>query len=144
LHSGGGANTLDGDGALSLQPPAVEPLDAFVYDPNDPVPTLGGSTLIIPLGVQDQCPVETRRDVLVYTTAPLREPVEVTGPVSVTLYAASSAYDTDFTAKLVDVRPDGYAQNIQDGIIRARYRDAGTEQRLLRPGQVERYTIDLW
>jgi putative CocE/NonD family hydrolase len=144
LHSGGRANTPAGDGVLSTEPPALEPADHYVYDPRDPVPTLGGCTLVIPLGVRDQRPVEARPDVLVYTSAALREEVEVTGPVGVTLYASSSAYDTDFTAKLVDVRPDGYAQNIQDGIIRARYRDSTTDPRLIMPGQVERYSIDLW
>ena len=80
--------------------------DRFIYDPHDPVPTCGGNTLIIPMGVQDQRQVETRQDVLVYTSAPLTTPLEVTGPLVVTLFAASSAPDTDFTAKLVDVRPD--------------------------------------
>ena len=144
LHGNGNANSAAGDGSLSRQPPEMEAADHFVYDPADPVPTLGGSTLIIPLGVGDQRPVEERRDVLVYTSEPLREPLEVTGPLSVTLYAASSAYDTDFTAKLVDVRPDGYAQNIQDGIIRARYRDSGSQPTLLTPGRVYRFVIDLW
>lgn len=144
LHSNGHANTASGDGRLSQDLPTREPVDVYVYDPSDPVPTLGGSTLIIPLGVYDQRPVEERQDVLVYTTDALLSDVEVTGPITVTLYAASSAYDTDFTAKLVDVRPDGYAQNIQDGIIRARYRDSSTNPSLITPGQVYCYTIDLW
>jgi putative CocE/NonD family hydrolase len=144
LHSGGGARTLGGDGRLSQDLPTREPPDTYVYDPRDPVPTLGGSTLVLPLGVFDQRPVELRPDVLVYTTDVLRQDVEATGPITVTLFAASSAYDTDFTAKLVDVRPDGYAQNIQDGIIRARYRDSAADPSLITPGQVYRYTIDLW
>ena len=85
-----------------------------------------------------------RQDVLVYTTPPLAEPVEVTGPVRVVLYAARSATDTAFTAKLVDVWPDGYAQNLQDGMIRARYRDSASNPTLLTPGQAYRYEIDLW
>jgi putative CocE/NonD family hydrolase len=144
LHSEGHANTLDGDGTLSTVPPEDESSDAYSYDPNDPVPTLGGNNLSLPLGVMDQRPVERRPDVLVYTSAPFERPLEVTGPISVELWAASSARDTDFTAKLVDVRPDGYAQNLQDGIIRARYRRSAEEQTLLTPDAVERYTIDLW
>jgi hypothetical protein len=94
--------------------------------------------------VYDQTPVEKREDVLVYTTPPLTEDVEVTGPVVVTLYAASSAVDTDFTAKLVDVHPSGYAQNLTDGIIRARYRNSTRQLELLEPGQVYAFHIDLW
>ncbi len=144
LHSGGRANAHPDDGRLSRDTPGPEPPDRFVYDPRDPAPTRGGSTLVIPSGVYDQRPVEARDDVLVYTTDALPEELEVTGPISVTLYAASSAVDTDFTAKLVDVRPDGYAQNIQDGMMRARYRDSASEPRLITPGQPYRFTIDLW
>jgi len=96
------------------------------------------------MGVQDQRPVEARPDVLVYTSPALVEPLEVTGPISVTLYAASSAPDTDFTAKLVDVRADGYAQNLTDGIVRARYRNSRETPAPLPPGQVTRFAIDLW
>jgi len=96
------------------------------------------------MGVQDQRPVEARDDVLVYTSPVTSDALEVTGPVTVTLYAASSAPDTDFTAKLVDVRPDGYAQNLADGIVRARYRDSRTAPALLTPGAVSKFTIDLW
>ncbi len=144
FHSQGGANSLHGDGQLSSQAPAEEPPDRSVYDPNDPVPTGGGNTLIIPMGVQDQHPIEARQDVLVYTSEPLAALVEVTGPITVELYAASSAPDTDFTAKLVDVRPDGYAQNLADGIIRARYRLSRSVAALLSPGEVTRFSIDLW
>ncbi|MBI2761790.1 MAG: CocE/NonD family hydrolase [Chloroflexi bacterium] len=144
LHSGGRANSLRGDGTLSTLPPDDEPADAYTYDPNDPVPTLGGHNLTLRLGVEDQRPVEERSDVLVFTTDPLDRPVEVTGPITVELWASSSARDTDFTAKLVDVRPDGYAQNLLDGIIRARYRDSASSPTLLEPGQIYRYTIDLW
>jgi uncharacterized protein len=96
------------------------------------------------MGVQDQRPVESRPDVLVYTSDVVAEPLEITGPITVTLYAASSAPDTDFTAKLVDVRPDGYAQNLADGIVRARYRESRTTPKPLTPGEVTKFTIDLW
>jgi len=144
LHSGGKANSADGDGRLDPDAPAGEPVDRFVYDPDDPAPTCGGNTLIISTGVQDQREVESRRDVLVYTSAPLGAPIEVTGPLIVKLFAATDAPDTDFTAKLVDVRPDGYAQNIADGIIRGRYRESTMRAVPLHPGTVYEFTIDLW
>ena len=144
LRSRGHANTAGGDGALGPQAPGEEAADHFVYDPDDPVPTRGGNTLILAMGVQDQRPVEAREDVLVYTSAVVTETLEVTGPLVVTLYAASSAPDTDFTAKLVDVRPDGYAQNLADGIVRARYRGSRESPSALRPGEVTKVTIDLW
>jgi putative CocE/NonD family hydrolase len=124
--------------------PGEEPVDRYPYDPADPVPTCGGNTLIIPVGVKDQREVESRQDVLVYTSDPLEKSLEVTGPLRVVLYAASSAPDTDFTAKLVDVRPDGYAQNIADGILRARYRESLMTPKLLTRGEVYELTIDLW
>ena len=145
LHSGGGANTRSGDGALSTVPPEPdEPPDRFIYDPADPAPTLGGNTLIIDYGVFDQTPAENRPDVLVYTSEPLHADTELTGPITVTLYAATSAPDTDFTAKLVDVRPDGFAHNLQDGIVRARYRTSVNAPSPIAPGRVYRYDIDLW
>ena len=144
LHSRGKANSLKGDGRLSPLGPGEEPADHFVYEPNDPVPTCGGNTLIIPMGVQDQRQVEERRDVLVYTGEPLTTPLEVTGPVVVKLFAATNVPDTDFTAKLVDVRPDGYAQNLADGILRARYRESRSRPSLLTPGKTYELRIDLW
>ena len=144
LHSSGSANSASGDGTLSTVPPADEPTDRYTYDPDDPVPSLGGANLTIPSGVADQRPVEERADVLVFTSEVLERPVEITGPVTVELWAASSAVDTDFTAKLVDVRPDGYAQNLLDGIIRARYRDSASDPTPIKPGKPYRYTIDLW
>jgi uncharacterized protein len=144
FHSGGRANRAAGDGVLSPRAPGDEPPDQFVYDPDDPVPTRGGNTLIIAMGVQDQRPVEARADVLVYTSEVVTGPLEVTGPVTVTLHAATSTRDTDFTAKLVDVRPDGYAQNLADGIVRGRYRRSRESPTLLTPGEVERFTVDLW
>ncbi|MDP7579041.1 MAG: CocE/NonD family hydrolase [SAR202 cluster bacterium] len=148
LHSNGRANTLDGDGLLSGDPPDEEPADVYVYNPNDPVPTLGGPLCgdlgFLPPGVYDQRVVESRSDVLVYTTLPLDRPVEVTGPVVVTLYSSSTARDTDFTAKLVDVSPDGYARNVAEGIVRARYRTPRASASLIDPGRVYEYKIDLW
>ena len=144
LHSDGSANSASGDGTLSTAPPADEPADRYTYDPDDPVPSLGGANLTLPSGVADQRAVEERADVLVFTSEVLDRPVEITGPVTVDLWAASSAVDTDFTAKLVDLRPDGYARNLLDGIIRARYRDSASDPTPIDPGKPYRYTIDLW
>jgi len=147
LQSGGRANTLDGNGTLETSPPRGAASDAFTYDPASPVPTLGGNTCCsaVPFGPWDQRKAEARDDVLVYTTPPLTEAVEVTGPLTMTLHAATTARDTDWTAKLVDVHPNGYAQNIQDGIVRARYRNAiGRAGTLLEPGRVYEYAIDMW
>jgi putative CocE/NonD family hydrolase len=94
-------------------------------------------------GVADQQPREVREDVLVYTTEPLEQAVEVTGPIEVRLWAASDAPDTDFVAMLVDVHPDGFAQNLVDGIIRARYRN-GDQPEPLEPGQPYEFRINLW
>ena len=147
LHSGGRANTLNGDGNLSTDRPASEPPDAFFYDPRTPVPTRGGGLCcypgIIPGGAFDQRSIEARSDVLVYTSAALEKDMEVTGPVTATLYATSSATDTDFTAKLVDVCPCGCARNLTDGIIRARYRESMSTPQLIEPGDVYEYRIDL-
>ncbi len=144
LHSQGSANSSSGDGTLSTTPPMDEQVDQFIYDPNTPVPTLGGNTLIIPYGVMDHRTLEEREDILVYSTPPLDKTIEITGPIKVTLFAASTAKDTDFTAKLVDLRPDGYAQNLQDGIIRARFRTSAAEPSFITPGKVYCFEIDLW
>ena len=144
LHSDVPANTRNGGGTLSTSPPGDEPPDSYTYDPKDPVPTYGGNTLIIPQGVADQRPVEDRQDVLVYTSESLARELEVTGPIKVHLFASSSAVDTDFTAKLVDVRPDGYAHNLQDGIIRTRFRTSRSEPSMIEPGRVYAFVIDLW
>jgi uncharacterized protein len=121
--------------------------DTFVYDPRNPVPTVGGAVCcnahVFPWGPMDQRQVEKRPDVLVYSTAPLAADTEVTGPVKLILYASSSALDTDFTAKLVDVWPDGTARNLTDGILRARYRESLDTPNLLTPGEVYRMTIDV-
>ncbi len=146
LRSGGRANTAAGDGELRREAPTDEPPDTFLYNPRDPVPTLGGALCCNPVhnvgGVFDQRPIEARQDVLVYTSPPLPEPVEVSGPILVTLHASTSALDTDWTAKLVDVEPCGYARNLTDGILRARYRHSMREPQLLTPGQVVEYVID--
>ena len=144
LHSGGKANSLNGDGSLSFAAPGDESHDQYVYDPNDPVPTRGGTTLGLAMGVLDQTKIEQRQDVLVYSGQVLTEDLEMTGPISLTLYAASSAPDTDFTAKLVDLRPDGYAQNIAEGVIRARFRESASSPSIITPGEVYEYTIDMW
>jgi putative CocE/NonD family hydrolase len=149
LHSRGRANTAGGDGALSTQAPGHEPPDAFLYNPLDPTPTRGGGlccyAAVVPGGAFDQSAIEARSDVLVYTTEPLAEDLEVVGPISLTLYASSSAPDTDFTAKLVDVDECGcLARNLTDGIIRARYRESRSRPVLLTPGKVYEYTIDMW
>jgi putative CocE/NonD family hydrolase len=120
LHSGGRANTLGGDGRLSTEPPQAEPPDRFVYDPWDPVPT--GPARAYSRLPADQRDTEARHDVLVYTTDALATAMEVTGPIALRLWIASSAPDTDFTGKLVDVAPDGTARLLTDGILRTRYR----------------------
>ena len=148
LHSAGKANTKHGDGSLSTQQPAQEAADVFLYNPADPVPTAGGALCCNPYfarnGAFDQNEIEARPDVLVYSTPPLERDVEVTGPVTVTLWAATSAVDTDFTAKLVDVCEDGCARNLTDGIIRARYRNSMSNPTPVTPEQPTCYEIDLW
>ncbi|MBV8808687.1 MAG: CocE/NonD family hydrolase, partial [Acidobacteriaceae bacterium] len=148
LHATRGANSVRGDGSLSATAPGPESSDRYVYDPSKPVPTIGGplccdSEHLAP-GPRDQRPIEAREDVLVYSTPPLTEDLEVTGPVRVELYAESSQADTDFTGKLVDLWPNGFAQNLTEGIIRARYRDSREAPQMMTPGQVYNFTIDLW
>jgi predicted acyl esterase len=143
----GSANTRGGDGILSTELPGDSPPDRFIYDPLNPVPTRGGNlpgaSPDLESGPFDHGDIEDREDVLVYSTAPLAIDTEVTGPLSVILYAASSAPDTDFTAKLLDVYPDGRAINIADGAVRARYRDTLTSPTLIEPGAIYEYSIDL-
>jgi uncharacterized protein len=148
LHSTGKANSARGEGTLSSSVPRAETSDHYVYDPAKPVPTVGGplccdSSHLGP-GARDQRAVEERDDVLVYSTPTLEEDMEVTGPVTAELFASSSAIDTDFTAKLVDVWPNGLAQNLTEGIIRARYRDSQERPAMLKPGQIYKFTLDLW
>ena len=146
LHSSGGANSRFGNGRLNMVPPTDEPTDSFVYDPENPVPTNGGNVSMSPStgGPRDQRAIQTRDDVLVYTSDTMQTDLEVTGRVLAKVNAASTARDTDFTAKLVDVHPNGYAQLLTEGIIRGRYRDSFKKQELLTPGVVYEYTIDLW
>jgi putative CocE/NonD family hydrolase len=146
LTSDGRANSLRGNGRLLALPPAREARDVFLYDPAYPVPTRGGCTLMPgaqSAGPREQRPVEEREDVLVYTSEPLSEPLEVTGPVVAIIHAATDGQDTDFTAKLVAVAPDGRALNLCDGVIRARYRQSFTRAELLEPGRVYDYRIQL-
>jgi len=127
LSSSGHANSLNGDGALTATPETKDAADKFVYDPMNPVPTHGGGFCCMGAdlkpGAVDQRSVEARDDVLVYSTGPLKEGMEVSGPIDVTLYVSSDAKDTDFTVKVIEVMPDGTAYNIDDNIQRARYRD---------------------
>ena len=148
LHSGGKANSLRGDGSLGTSAPKSEPSDGYVYDPANPVPTMGGPLCcaqeLIEPGPRDQRSVENREDVLTYSTGPLREDLEVTGPVRLTLCVKSTAVDTDFTGKLVDVRPDGFAMDVAEGILRMRYRDSQQHAELMNPGQTYQISVDLW
>jgi putative CocE/NonD family hydrolase len=143
LTSRGRANTLYGDGSLAIEPRRGDTPDTFLYDPKKPVPTMGGALCcnprFLPWGPMDQRPVEGRKDVLVYTSGVLEHDLEVTGAVRTVLYVATSAPDTDFTAKLVDVYPDGRAINLCDGMLRLRYRQ-GLE-RSIRAGPGEVYGI---
>jgi len=127
LASGGRANSLNGDGGLVSAPEQKDIADRFVYDPLNPVPTHGGGFCCMGAdlkpGALDQRSLETRDDILVYSTGPLKEGMEVSGPIEVTLYVSSDAKDTDFTVKLIDVLPDGVAYNIDENIQRARYRE---------------------
>jgi len=150
LHSAGRANTRDGDGSLDTSAPAaVEPVDNYVYDPRNPVPTVGGPTLLPGIGIganagpKEQSRVESRADVLVYTTPVLEQDVEVTGPIRAALFARTSAPDTDWTVRLVDVYPDGRAYGVTDGIVRARYRNGFDKPQLLEPGAVYEYQVDM-
>jgi len=147
LHSGGHANTATGDGVLSTAQADAEPEDVYRYNPRDSVPTMGGAVnslgMLDDVGPLDQRQIEAREDVLCYTTLPLERPVEVTGPIELVLHVSSSARDTDFTGKLVDVHPDGRAEILTDGILRARYRQSLSSPVLMELGQVYELRIDL-
>jgi uncharacterized protein len=149
LRSGGEAGERLDDGVLSARPPTEnEPPDRYVYDPGDPVPSRGGSVCCTgnpqdQPGAYDQSDLEQRDDVLVYTTPPLDEALDIVGPLRATLYVSSSAPDTDFTVKLVDVHPDGRAFNVQEGITRARYREGFDRTVWMRPGEVYEVEVDL-
>jgi len=148
LHSAGKANTLSGDGTLSTTAPATEAADKYDYDPTDPAPTRGGplccDSTHQPPGAFDQRPVENREDVLVYTTPAFKQDTEVTGPITLEIYVSSSAVDTDFTGKVVDVGPQGFARNLTEGILRARYRTSREKAELMNPGEAYKLTLNLW
>lgn len=135
------------DGSLNtVGPQAQHAADEYVYDPLDPTPTVGGSIVshVYPAGSVDVSAVQQRDDVLTYTTEPLEGDVDVVGPLSLVLYASSTAVDTDFAARLSDVFPDGRAVQLQNGVLRARHRNIGRGAELLVPGEVYEFEIDMW
>jgi hypothetical protein len=158
FHQGGGLSTA--------APETAAASTTYAFDPGDPVPTIGGnissSDGIMLQGAWDQrggphvwngqtpIPLSARKDVLVFQTEPLDADVEVTGEIEVKLWASSSALDTDFTAKLIDVHPpnrdypSGFDQNLEDGIVRARFRDSLAQEKLMQPGTVYEFTIKLY
>ncbi len=146
LSSGGKANTLDGDGRLTIAPPPTDAPDAFTYDPMNPVMSYGGNVCCtgnaITAGAFDQRKMEARPDILVYTSEPFKDGLEITGPMVPTLYVSSDARDTDFTVKVLDVYPDGRAYNLDESIQRMRYRD-GYDKPLvwMKPGEVAKVTL---
>ncbi len=147
LHAGKGAQSASGDGLMSTASPQREQPDTYEYDPASPVRTIGGRLCcgaLLPPGPFDQSPNESRPDVLVYSTPRLERDVEATGFITVDLYAATSAADTDFTAMIVDVDAKGYARYLADGIIRARFRNSREKVEPIEPGKTYKYSIDLW
>ncbi|MEP6534714.1 MAG: CocE/NonD family hydrolase [Bryobacteraceae bacterium] len=146
LSGKGNANTAKGDGLLTGEPHKYDLPDDFAYDPRNPVPTNGGAICcnprIFPWGPKDQSEVEARDDVLVFSTPPLKQDLEVTGPIRVVLYASTSQPDTDFTAKLVDVLPSGVPHNLTDGALRLRYRNSLDQPVLAHPGEIYQISID--
>ena len=146
LSSGGRANTLDGDGTLTMTPPRTDKPDRFTYDPMQPVTSYGGNVCcqgnaVVP-GSMDQRKMEARPDILVYTSEPFKEGTELSGPITPTLYVSSDVKDTDFTVKVIDVYPDGRAFNLDESIQRMRYRD-GYDKPLtwMEPGKVYKVTL---
>lgn len=139
----GSIDSLNGDKLLSPQAPeGMEEPDSYVYDPLDPVPTLGGRTLYLPDGPRDHR--EADRQSITYTTPPLEEDIEITGPVTAVLYASSSAPDTDWVVRLSDVYPDGTSINVTEGILRASYRESMQNPTPIVPGEVYEYKVDMW
>ena len=146
LSSGGSANSLRGDGKLGTAKPDGKPFDQYTYDPDNPVPTVGGNNCCgtpTMAGPRDQRPIESRNDVLVYTSPILKEPVAIAGPVRMKLYAATDGRDTDWMVKLVDVYPDGRAINVAEGVLRARFRKGLGQMELLKPNEAYEYEIDM-
>ncbi|HWL86018.1 MAG TPA: CocE/NonD family hydrolase [Polyangiaceae bacterium] len=144
LHSKGRANSRMGDGVLATAPPAAEPADKYSYDPADPSTFISEATFAQIGGPDDYRAVERRDDVLVYTTEAMTADRAVCGPIQMNLWAISSAKDTDFTAKLLDVWPNGFAQRLIDGMVRARFREGMDKPKLIEPGRAYAYTIDMW
>lgn len=144
LHSNGRANSLSGDGSLTTTEPAAESPDGYRYDPKNPTPFITAPSFAQIGGPDDYRSVEARDDLLVYSTEPLKADTEVCGPIRAELYAASSATDTDFMVKLIDVWTDGYAERLSDGMVRARYRDGMESASLIEPGKIYRYSVDVW
>jgi putative CocE/NonD family hydrolase len=145
IASSGGANTSGGNGTLDTLPPTGAPADTFTYDPADPTPYLIDSRELETSLNEDFTKLNaTRGDAVVYTSKPLTKPIEVTGQMAATIWAASDAKDTDWDIMLLDVFPDGHAERVQDGVARARFRKGNDKEVPLTPGAVERYDIDLW
>jgi putative CocE/NonD family hydrolase len=146
LSSGGKANTLSGDGALAKAAPGADAADSFVYDPMNPVPSYGGNVCCtgnaVTGGAFDQRKMESRQDILVYTSEPLAEGMEVSGPIEPTIYVSSDAKDTDITVKVIDVYPDGTAYNLDETIQRLRYRDGYDKPEVwMQPGKVYKVAL---
>ncbi len=146
LASGGRANSARGDGKLGAGEPSGAASDQYLYDPNQPVPTTGGNDccgIPISAGPVDQRPVETRHDVLVYSSEILKQPIAIAGPVKMKLHAATDGTDTDWVVKLVDVHPNGFAMNIAEGVLRARFRNGCDRMELLKPNQAYEFEVDM-
>ena len=145
LNSDGRANSLFGNGSLTREPPATDQPDTFAYDPNNPVNSYGGNVCCTGNAVQggsyDQRGMEARQDILVYTSEPLKEGIEVSGFIEATLYVSSDARDTDFTLKLIDVYPDGRAFNLDETIQRVRYREGYDKEVFMEKDKV--YKLEL-
>lgn len=147
LHSHGYGNSRFGDGWLAAETPQKDSeaeFDQYSYDPAHPVPFISDMTSAQIGGPDDYSAIERRDDILVYTTEFLSQDLEITGPIKMELYAASSAVDTDFTVKLLDVWPNGVAQRLTDGMVRARFREGMETPSLIEPGKVYKYEIDCW
>lgn len=132
-------------GLLTDEQPSSESTASFAYDPNDPVPTIGGvgGNLVMNVGIKDQSPIVERSDVLTFDSSPLEDDLTLAGPITAIIYASTDSIDTDFTAKLIELRSDGYARIIEDGIIRAQYRDGGTDSKPLIPNEIYEYRIEI-
>lgn len=140
------ASYFTSEGRLTWEPPTARG-DAhveFVFDPANPCPTVGGNNLTIPRGPMNQNKIENRSDVVLFTSAPLDAPVEVTGRVQAKVFIACSAADTDLSVRLCDVYPDGQSYLIAEGMLRLRYRQSVEQPKLLTPGKIEAVTVDCW